>query len=292
MQNLTIAGRVILPSGVVLSASKQIQVGCRTVVGSDRSPISQSTYPKMAYTRIYSASGQGIKQPSSLSGILSHVSFKDTQTSAQISTYLNALPLALATPSWMFADYDMLLEFHHEPEGDLAASAYTSQVMTLISAVATYNANRNALQPKVGVAQTFTGFAQRHLNKTMTDGVPATVANLWCGADFIGMDCEKDTTSWPTGYPPAGALTAIAVSASVQVGKPCLVPELGWVQQTSDTSGSVLAAWYPAEIAALQASNRCAAVGIYDTPEPPASTGNYLLTGTAVTNMAAVMAAQ
>lgn len=287
MAALTVPLSAVIPGGAHLAGSVTVQI-VGTLVGSDRSPVNTTLYPKNRYFRVYSPAGSGIKQPSTTRGILYHVSFKDTPTATLVNNWLAALPsrAILATPSWR-CPYDVLLEYNHEPEGDMASTTYKTNVGIVKTALAAWNAAHPS-GPTVGLAQTFTRYAQVH-GQTMTDGVAATVANLWCGADVIGLDCEKDTTQFPApSFPDVATFFAVPLSLAASVGKPLLVPELGWPQQTTDPNGTALAAWYTAAAGYLQ-SHGCAAVAAYDTS---GSTADYTLSGAFLTAWQTATAAQ
>jgi hypothetical protein len=243
------------------TASLTVDVRALMLVGSDRSPIDMAVYPTLAYTRLYSPAGKGIKSLTGLpAGVVAHVSFKDQPTATLVNPWLNTVTRPV------------ILEWHHEPEGDMTIAAYRAGVTALLQLVRAHANGR-----LVRVAQTFTGYAQRH-GKTGPDGLAAAWKAMWCGADLIGFDCEVDRVLAATGYPDPKAFFAVAVAASTAAGVPFLVPELGWPQDAKDTDGTLLAAWYTACIAYLRTVN-CAGAAAYDTPQPPAATGNYLLVG-------------
>jgi hypothetical protein len=258
MSTVTITAGATAATGKSLSTSLAVPV-TSMLIGSDRAPMSGLTaaYTGVRYTRLYGAPGKGIPSVAAVpAGCVAHVSFKDSPTATLVNPWLDTIT------------HPVILEWHHEPEGDMTAAAYRAGVAALIALV---RAHPNGHWVKV--AQTLTRFAQAHPGKLMTDGTPATVANLWCGADLIGMDCEKDS-SFGTGCPDPKSFFAVAVAAAKQVGRPFVIPELGWV----DPGDGTLAGWYTACVAYLR-SVGCFAVAVYDTL---GSTGDYRLSNPAL----------
>lgn len=254
------------------AAAASIDVRSATLVGSDRSPIDMAVYPNLAYTRLYTQPGKGIRSLAGVpAGVVAHVSFKDQPTPVLVNGWLNTV----TRPA--------ILEWHHEPEGDMTIAAYRAGVTLLLQLV---RAHPNGHLVKV--AQTFTRYAQVH-GKTGPDNLVASVKAMWCGADLLGFDCEVDHTI--AGYPDPKPFFAQLVSLAAALGVPCIVPELGQPLDPADVDGVLLAAWYTAVVAYLR-SVHCYAVAAYDTPQPPASTGNYLLVGKALAAWQAATASQ
>jgi hypothetical protein len=164
----------------------------------------------------------------------------------------------------------------------MTSVAYMSRVRVLKALLAAWNAAHPA-GPTVGLAQTFTGSAQVHLGKLMTDGVAATIKNLWCDADVLGVDMERDTVKWPGGFTdPEGAFGLIRDVAKI-LGVPYVIAEFGDAGPTTGLAGRYTACleWF--------AANGCAAVGVYDTS---GSTANYVLSGDALVAVQAAIAGQ
>jgi hypothetical protein len=249
-----------------------IDVRSAMLVGSDRSPIDTGVYPALAYTRIYTPAGKGIRSLAGVpAGVVPHVSFKDQPTQILVNGWLNTVTRPV------------ILEWHHEPEGDMTIAAYRAGVTLLLQLVRAHPNGR-----LVKVAQTFTRYAQVH-GKTGPDNLVASVKAMWCGADLLGFDCEVDHTI--AGYPDPKPFFALLVATAAALGVPCIVPELGQPLDPADVDGVLLAAWYTAVVAYLR-SVGCYAVAAYDTPQPPASTGNYLLTGKPLAAWQAAVASQ
>lgn len=258
--SITVTGHITLPTGVIVPATGTAPLKAGTMFGSDRSPITSamSTFPKLAYTRVYCGPGKGIKLPTGVpANVLMHMSFKDTPA----PTFVNpALDLVTCPQIW---------EFHHEFEGDMPIVDYRSGVTALTNMV---RAHKNGHWIKI--AQTFTRYAQVH-GKVGPDGLPAT----WQAAfvpttDLIGFDCEIDKLypGYPV-YPDPAVFFSGLITASKTLGKPFIIPELGWPRMPFDANGTQLAAWY-VKVANYLRSQECYAVAAYDTN---GSTANYIL---------------
>jgi hypothetical protein len=153
-------------------ATASIAVNSPVLIGSDRDPIDMAVYPGLGYTRVYSPAARGIKSIATVpAGVVPHVSFKDTPTASLVNNWLANL------------NRPVILEWHHEPEGDITIAAYRAGVTLLLQLV---RAHKNGHFVKV--AQTFTRYAQVH-GKTGPDNLAATWKAMWCGADLIGFDC-------------------------------------------------------------------------------------------------------
>jgi len=271
------------PTTAVAPVPVPTPVKPRMLIGSDRLPGPDvKLYPRNRYFRLYSPPSGGIKTLPSVRGLLYHVSFKDSPTAALVNGWLKTLPTraGIACPPWQ-ADFDVLLEYNHEPEGDMTSVAYMSRVRVLKALLAAWNAAHPA-GPTVGLAQTFTGFAQVH-GKSMTDSVAATIAHLWCDADVLGVDMERDTVKWPNGFTdPEGAFGWIRDKAKA-LGVPYVIAEFGDAGPTTGLADryTKCLAWF--------GDNGCAAVGVYDTP---GSTAIYTLTGDALVAVQASIAGQ
>lgn len=259
------------------------------LIGSDRPGVQVGMFPGMTYFRAYSGPTEGIKPLPKPRGLLYHMSIKDTLSSATLDAWCKALPTDLAVPNWA-APFDVLWEFGHECEGDRTAAAQLAGVKLMMARAKAWN-DAHPKGPRIGTVQTFTGFAQRHntAKNAMTDGTASTIDNLWCGADILGVDIEKDTTAFPTGRPDHAALmgwipakAATMKNAAGKVGVPWIIPEFGWMPPND----AELAAWYTNGIAWLR-KNGCAAVGVYDTN---GSTANYVLSGAPLTAVQAAIA--
>lgn len=265
---------VAVTDGQGNTGTAELTIGVRTptLIGSDRDPIDMAVYPDLGYTRVYSPAGRGIKSIATVpAGVVPHVSFKDTPTASLVNNWLANL------------NRPVILEWHHEPEGDMTIAAYRAGVTLLLQLV---RAHKNGHY--VRVAQTFTRYAQVH-GKTGPDNLVASWKAMWCGADLIGFDCEVDRAFTASGYPDPKAFFAPLVAAAAALGVPFIVPELGWPLDPKDTDGTGLAAWCTACVAELRRVG-CYAFAFYDTPQPPASTGNYLLTGKALVAVQHAMA--
>jgi hypothetical protein len=271
-------------TGTATPAPAVAPVAPPMLIGSDRLPGPDvKLYPRNRYFRLYSPKTAGIKPLPAPRGLLYHVSFKDSPTAALVNGWLKTLPTRelIACPRWQ-ADFDVLLEWNHEPEGDMTSVAYLSGVRVLKTLLATWNA-AHPDGPTVGLAQTFTGFAQVHTGKLMTDGVAATIKNLWCDADVLGVDMERDTVKWPNGFTdPEVAFGWIRDVAKI-LSVPYVIAEFGDAGPTTGLAGRYTAClgWF--------AANDCAAVGVYDTP---GSTAIYTLTGDALAAVQAAIAGQ
>lgn len=279
----TFSGSVTLPTGVRLPASGAVDVRPSMLIGSDRPGVQVAMYPGMRYFRVYSQPGKGIVPLPTPRGILYHVSFHDTPTSAMLRAWFATLPTreVLATPDWAL-DYDLILEHDHEPEGDQTAAAYRAGVDLLKAEAAAWNKAHPA-GPTVAVWQTFTGYAQRHPGKLMADGVPATIANLWRKVDGLGVDMEKDTLLWPNGFTNPEAAFGWARDQAKALGVPWGVAEFGDAGPATGLASryKVCLVWFGV--------NGAEFVGVYDTS---GSTSNYVLTGDAQVVVKAAIAAQ
>lgn len=229
-----------------------------TLFGVDLNPLDLTVYPKCAYCRLYNPPGTGAKKIATPKSVaLPHVSQKDTPTVANLAPMLDPL------------DRPILWEFHHEPEGDMAAADYVAQTKAGHQLIRSHPNGHF-----VRFAQTFTRYAQVHHNKVMSDGVKADWQNLWVAdTQVFGLDCEFDSA--PSGYPDPQMFFSVAVAASKTLGVPFVIPELGWHLLAGD-DGTGLAAWYTACANYLR-SVGCLAVAAY---ESLGTTGDYRLAGT------------
>jgi hypothetical protein len=286
----TLGVTVVDAQGNSVPAEVTVDVRSPMLIGSDRvGGPPTAAFPGMTFYRCYSGPGEGIKALPAARGLLYHMSFKDTPTAAALDAWFKALPTNLAVPAWQLP-FDVLIEFGHECEGDRTATAQRAGVDLVKARAAAWNKDHPA-GPRVGVIQTFTAYAQRHQNKTMTDGVPATIDNLWRQVDVLGVDVEKDTTAFPAGRPdhqqlmgwiPAKAATL--KNAAGKTGVPYVLAEWAWMPPND----AELATWYTVGIAWLR-KNGCAAVGVYDTN---GSTANYVLSGPPLDAVKAAIATQ
>lgn len=240
----------------------------RTLFGSDASPINMTRTPGMSYTRLFPGTHPGIPALKVPPGVLAHVEIKDPPTAALVHAWMDAMP----APACQVYDlsgnaFDTILEWHHEFEGDMTLAQYRSGVTMLLSAVRSHpNAHR------VRVAQTFTGYAQRH-GKTGPNGETTSWRSAFVsGVDIVGMDFEKDLA----GYPDPAVVFAPLDDAVATLGVMAVVAELGVIQMATDTARTGLAAQYT-KLAAHAVERGYLAVAAYDTPQPPAATGNYWL---------------
>jgi hypothetical protein len=240
------------------------------LIGSDRPGVQVAMYPGMRYFRAYTQPGKGIQALPSARGLLYHMSFHDTPTSALLQGWFKTLPSrsVLATPKWALP-FDVIIEYDHEPEGDMTAVAYRAGVDLVKAEAAAWNkAHPNG--PTVAVWQTFTGYAQVHHNKSMADGVPATVDNLWRHADGLGVDMEKDTLLWPNGFTNPEAAFGWARDQAKALGVPWGVAEFGDAGPAAGLAGryTTCLTWF--------GKNDCAFCGVYDTK---GTTSDYTLSG-------------
>jgi len=261
------------------------------LIGSDRLPTPPVTlYPKTRYYRWYSKPGAGIRALPAARGILYHASFHDTPTPALLRAWFKTLPTRaeLATPAWALP-FDVIAEYDHEPEGDMTAAAYRAGVDLLKAEAAIWN-KAHPDGPTVAVWQTFTGYAQVHHNKSMADGVPATIANLWRKVDGLGVDMERDNLLWPDGFTyPEAAFGWARDTAKTLVnpaggkGVPVGVAEFGDAGPAAGLAGryTKCLVWFDV--------NGFAFVGVYDTK---GTTAVYTLTGEALAAVEAAIAAQ
>lgn len=267
----TAAGELVTVDATVRVAAPPPPVQ-PTLFGSDATPINMTRTPGMRYTRLYGAPGRSIPSVQNIpTGVLAHVSFKDDPTPALVNSWLDRLP---AIPKCQVFDlagdpFDTILEWHHEFEGDMPLDSYTGGVKALLSAV-----RGHRFGDRVKVCQTFTGYAQRH-GKTGPDGKTTSWRAAFVeGVPVIGMDFERDLP----GYPAASIVYAPLIEAKQALAVMAVVPELGVVQAADDTAQYGVAAQYR-ELAREAVVQRFLAVAAYDTPQPPATTGNYLMSG-------------
>lgn len=260
---VTISGRVTLPTGAWIPVTGS-PAFTSTLIGSD-APVNLTRLPGTAYYRVFNGPGKGLSVALGglPAGVKPHVSFKDPPAAAFVKPFLDAL----TRPIW--------LTYNHEPEGDMAVADYKARWVTLGAIV-----NAHPKHGLVTLCEVYTGYAQRYRTKTGPDGKPTTWDTMWSGvATAIGMDFEVDKqwTGYPT-YPDPAKFFAPLVNAGKTLGVPILIPELGWPQIPSDTTGAGLAAWYTTVVKYLR-SVGCAAVAAYDSI---GSTGNYVLAGPAL----------
>lgn len=257
------------------------------LIGSDRPGVQVAMFKGMRYFRAYSQAGRGILPLPSPRGLLYQMSFKDTPTPALVDGWLAKLPTRaqIACPRWQ-APFDVLLEWNHEPEGDMTIVAYRAGVNVLKARLKAWN-TAHPDGPTVGLIQTVTGYAQRHptAGNAMKDAPPvvSSIANLWCGADVLGVDMEKDTILWPAGFTdPEGAFGWIRDQAKA-LKVPWGLPEFG--DASSDPGRP---ARYAKNLAWL-GRNGCAFAGVYDTA---GQTADYTLAGDELVAVKAAIAAQ
>lgn len=257
------------------------------LIGSDRPGVQVAMYPGMRYFRAYSQAGRGILPLPSPRGLLYHMSFKDTPTSALLQGWFKTLPSrsVLATPKWALP-FDVIVEWNHEPEGDMTAVAYRAGVDVVKAEAAAWNKAHPA-GPTVAVWQTMTGYAQRHptAKNAMKDLPPvvSSIANLWRQVDGLGVDMEKDTVLWPGGFTDPEAAFGWIRDAAKALKVPWGLPEFG------DASSDPGRAGRHTKNLAWLGKNGCAFTGVYDTD---GQTADYTLAGDELAAVKAAIAAQ
>lgn len=206
-------------------------------------------YPGMVMCRVFGAIGKGIPawtnpavQALTAANKIPWVSFKDWASDAAalsaVNSWADKMPATLA---------EVWLTYHHEPEGDIDPREFRRRWVKL---AATVKAHRN--RPRIKIVPIHTLYPSRHKIGDRFNVDQSTWVGTWqwwaptdaTGAyvgDYMGWDCYLETNA--TVYEAPERFFRIPVGAATAAGVPLVVPELGAVPLSGDSTGTGRARW-------------------------------------------------